>query len=172
MGSDNTNQLRASATPTLWQRNGRPPYGQRICGPRGQEAASNAMVVVEIGAMLASPLGADNSGPRLRDHIERRLRHPPHAANPSPPINLHSRASPACALSTAPIFCDYEVGTQNSTGFRLLSSLSPATDSTAVHVPFGFSAHRPFAASPVGSPMAVATKTEPERHSRGAAAQA
>jgi hypothetical protein len=169
MGSDNTNQLRASATPTLWKRNGRPPYSQRIYGPRGQEEASNAGVVVEIGAKLASPLGADNSGPRLRDQLC--LRRPPHAANPAPPINLNSRASPACALSTAPIFCDYEVGTQKSTGFRLLSSLSPATYSTAVHVPFGFSAPRPFAAPPVGSPLAVATKTEPERHSRGPAAQ-
>jgi hypothetical protein len=59
---------------------------------------------------------------------------------------------------------------KHSTGFRLPSSLSPAIGSTAVHLLFGFSARRPFAALPAGSPLAVATTTEPERHARATAA--
>jgi hypothetical protein len=52
MGSDNTDRLRASATPTLWQRSGG-PRSQRTYGPRGLGETSNAVMVVEIGGTLA-----------------------------------------------------------------------------------------------------------------------
>jgi hypothetical protein len=77
MGRDNADRLRASATsisaslrstcgsspiraplpPTLWRRNGGSPLCQRTCGPRGQEEASNA-VVVEIGGTTGRPDGS------------------------------------------------------------------------------------------------------------------
>jgi hypothetical protein len=204
MGSDNTNQLRASATPTLWQRNGRPPYSQRICGPRGQEEASNAVLVVEIGGTtgrwgnsnnhfhsrsgrpvgrwrattrsgsvrpgplrhrLTPPLGADNSGLRLEDHIERRLRRPPHAAAPSAP---DQPAQPCLACLRTEHRADL-LRLRGRHADKRRSGEVQALHRVQVAL---LSARRLFAAPTVGSPLAVATTTELERHPRGAAAHA